>query len=298
MKQAYAKVNFRSDALTLIQRMNVIIDIFTEQGFKLTVRQLYYQLVATGVIENTERSYKRVGEYVGEARLCGLIDWDAIEDRTRAFIDRPHWHSPEHIVGTCAEQFYMSMWENQPCRVFVIVEKEALAGVLEPTCRQYDVPLLAARGYPSVTVLREFAMERLNNIQNDVLILHLGDHDPSGIDMTRDLKERIELFSAEFEIRINFKRIALNMRQIDEKRPPPNPAKTTDSRFKDYRRKYGDQSWELDALSPAYLAEIITKEITDVIDSSEWEITEDKIKRGRAEIGKIAEKLGLGEGEF
>ena len=290
-KQFYQAFNFRSDTLNMIDIINGVVDEYIAQGYRLTVRQLYYQLVARAIIENSERSYKRTTGIVNDGKIAGLIDWEAIEDRTRDFIRRTRWTSGVEILQASAESFHMDMWANQDARVFVIVEKEALAGVLERACRAFDVPLLAARGYPSGTVLREFCVEDVIEACKDgkaIKILHLGDHDPSGIDMTRDLTDRIKLF-AERSGDIELTRIALTMEQIQEQKPPPNPAKTTDSRFEGYRQAYGDESWELDALKPDYLDQLVRRYIQQHVDAAEWKTRMLQIKQIKARILKAAE---------
>lgn len=291
MRYQYQSFNFKPATLELINTMNEIVDDYTAQGYMLTVRQLYYQLVARAIIENTERSYKRVTGIVNDAKLAGMMDWSAIEDRTRAFIRRSAWSSPESILRSCAQSFHMDMWEGQPERVFVIVEKEALAGVLESACHDFDAPLLAARGYPSGTVLREFAVTDIAAaLQDDqkVTIIHLGDHDPSGIDMTRDLRERVELFAEASRLELELVRIALTMDQIEDQRPPPNPAKTTDARFKGYRRRYGEDSWELDALQPSYLDELVRNAIDEHVDLDLWTERKAEIEDHRSKLHHIA----------
>lgn len=293
--QQYRIVRFTDESYAMIQRMNDIIASFTAKGFVLTVRQLYYQLVAQDVIPNSEKSYKRITSLVNDARVSGEMDWDAIEDRTRAFERRQRWDSGREILQASAEGFHMDMWDDQPCRPFVIIEKEALVGVLARVCRQYDVPLLAARGYPSGTVLREFATDDIlpNLHDQQVVVIHLGDHDPSGLDMTRDLRERIELF-AEFDkhgIEVEVLRVALNMDQIKARKPPPNPAKTTDTRFREYRRLYGDKSWELDALPPEYLVELVETNIANYTDAEKWEARRAHIESVRSRLAKVAEKF-------
>lgn len=288
----YVHKNFGSESMALILMMNGIVDEYLKDGYRLTVRQLYYQLVARDVVPNTERSYKRVTSIVNKAKMAGLMDWEAIEDRTRAFISRNHWESAAELLHASAKQFYMDMWEGQPERVFVIVEKEALAGVLERVCNEYDVPLLAARGYPSGTVLREFCVDQLYEAaqaNQSVTILHLGDHDPSGIDMTRDLAERIKIFTDDIsEYPADLTRIALTMEQITKQKPPHNPAKQTDARFKSYQQKYGTRSWELDALKPAFLASLVTQHIERHIDDSIWQEREELIKATRTKMLKVA----------
>lgn len=295
-KQFYVSTNFRSDALDLISLMNGVVDEYVQQGYRLTVRQLYYQLVARAVVENTERSYKRITGLVNDAKLAGLMDWDAIEDRTRAFIRRPRWEGASDILRASAQSFHMDMWVGQKKRVFVIVEKEALAGVLERACRAFDAPLLAARGYPSGTVLREFAQSDLIPCvlaKQQPVILHLGDHDPSGIDMTRDLAERFWMFitgkSGKALGDDMLQRIALTMDQIDEQKPPANPAKTTDVRFASYARKYGDESWELDALKPEYLDALVRQHIKEHVQMPVWNKRVKYVEGIRQAIEKVAD---------
>ncbi|MGK2884396.1 MAG: hypothetical protein ACSLE8_06405 [Rhodococcus sp. (in: high G+C Gram-positive bacteria)] len=274
--------------------MNSIIATYQQQGYMLTVRQLYYQLVARALIPNTEQSYKRVASVINDGRMAGLIDWDAIEDRTRDVVVRSRWTSGESIVRAVADQYHMDMWEGQQHRLFVIVEKEALAGVMQGVCNRYDVPLLAARGYPSVTVVRDLVLQHLvPAIRNDQspIILHLGDHDPSGIDMTRDLQDRIEIFLENEGINHQLKRIALNMHQITETGAPPNPAKTTDSRFAEYLKKYGHESWELDALEPAYLDELVKINIEQHIDWGAWNDRKEEIEHVKVKLNRVADNF-------
>lgn len=275
----------------MIKTMNDIIVDFMAQGFVLTVRQLYYQLVARDLISNNERSYKRITSLANDARLAGLVDWDAIEDRTRAFVRRTRWDSGAHILDNAARGFHMDMWVKQYKRVFVIIEKEALVGVLQGICHKYDVPLLAARGYPSGTVLREFAQEDILPfcVSQDSVVIHLGDHDPSGLDMTRDLRQRIEMFAEGQNVELI--RVALNMAQIEEREPPPNPAKTTDSRFAEYREQFGDESWELDALPPSYLVELVEGEILKHRDADAWHEREREVNKVRRKLIKIAKEF-------
>lgn len=289
MRQQYKDFEFRKDTLKQIEVMNEVIREYMRQGFRLTVRQLYYQMVARGYIENTERSYKRTTSIVNDARLAGLMDWEAIEDRTREFISRSRWESGAQILRSASDSYHQDMWATQEYRLFCIVEKEALAGVLERVCHKYDIPLLAARGYPSGTVLREFVLDDLLPCADShrIKIVHLGDHDPSGIDMTRDLEERIQLFCGR-EASFELERVALNMPQIEERRPPPNPAKSTDSRFQDYQRKFGSESWELDALQPQYLASLVEEQALAVIDPDKWARTEAEIEDVKLRITVVS----------
>ncbi len=294
MKQAYRTFRFKPATLALIHRVNGIIDTYRAQGFTLSVRQIYYQLVAADEIENTEQSYKNVASVLNDGRLAGMIDWDAIEDRNRDIELRQRWESGAAIAEAAVNSFHMDMWVNQPQRVFVIVEKAALAGVLGGVCRQYDVPLLAARGYPSVSIVREMVEQHLLEPAyhgQQCIVLHLGDHDPSGIDMTRDLQDRIAMFAEGESDKIEVQRIALTMDQIREKNPPPNPAKMTDARFSGYRAVYGSQSWELDALQPAYLVDLVSTMIENNRDQDAWHEREQEVEDIRAKLATMAKAL-------
>jgi hypothetical protein len=291
VKQAYKALKFHAATLALIATLDAIAEEYLAEGLVLTVRQLYYQMVSRDHVENTVRSYNRIKNVVNDARLAGLIDWDAIEDRTREFKKRPRWSSPSGILRAVAEQYHEDLWVGQPNRVFVVVEKEALSGVLSHVCDKFDVPLLAAKGYPSCSVLREFSQEDLLpavGAGQRPVILHLGDHDPSGLDMSRDLEERLRLFGEGVDLRLD--RIALNMDQLEEQHPPPNPAKETDSRFADYRRKFGEASWELDALTPTYLVELVRSHTERWIEKPAlWQRRHAKIARERAKLATVAE---------
>lgn len=291
MKEQYGEaIRFHKKSAELIAKCDSIVSEYVQQGFRLTIRQLYYQLVARGHVENTVRSYENVQSLMTNARLAGLIDWDAIEDRTRGFIDRSHWTSGQEILHGAARGYHEDLWAEQETRVFVVVEKEALAGVLERVCHEYDLPLLPARGYPSAFTLREFAKERIMGATRQIVVLHLGDHDPSGIDMTRDLIDRLSLFTRD-TIEIDLQRIALTMAQIKEVNPPANPAKQTDARFESYRELYGDESWELDALSPTYLRQLVEDNVRPHIDGEAWEYTKARIAHIKARIATIADSF-------
>ena len=306
MKQAYTSINLSSGKLESIDSINGIVDEYLEAGLRLSVRQLYYQLVARDIVPNNVLSYKRVASVINDGKMVGLIDWDAIEDRTRSFLRKTRFNSVPHILESAVASYHLDMWEGQDHRCFVVVEKEALSGVLEPVCRELDVPLLAARGYPSGSVLREFAESDLipcfdfqkngkpGPKRQTPIIIHLGDHDPSGIDMSRDLSERFMTFILGRTGKGGmgeemFQRVALNMDQIEEQSPPPNPAKATDARFADYAAKFGEESWELDALSPQYLAGLVRTTVRRFIDKPTWDFRKARIEKDRAAIRAFAD---------
>lgn len=291
MKECFVSKNFKPDTLKIIVQANRIIADYMEQGFKLTLRQLYYQFVARDLIPNKTSEYKRLGSIVNDARLAGLIDWNAIEDRTRNLEKNNHWSNPKEIVDACVEQYQIDRWFNQPRRVEVWIEKEALAGIFEKICKPLDIPFLCCRGYLSQSEMYS-AANRLSDHCSDgqePVVLHFGDHDPSGIDMTRDNRERIvDVFSV---LDVEVRRLALNIDQIQEYNPPPNPAKETDSRFAGYIRKYGDKSWELDALEPAVLKDLVEDEFEELCDPDLWKEALKLEKEHISKLKKFSETL-------
>jgi len=284
----YVPKSFRPDTKTRIDQANEIIAEYQAQGFKLTLRQLYYQFVSRDLIPNTVQSYKSLGDVVNDGRLAGLIDWHAIEDRTRNLRSSPHWSSPRSIVRACADQFAVDLWDKQENYVEVWIEKDALVGVIEGVCTELDVPYFACRGYTSQSEMWGAAQRLIEREQQGkkTTIIHLGDHDPSGIDMTRDIQDRLELFGSTATIH----RIALVFDQIEQYNPPPNPAKTTDARYQSYADRFGEESWELDALEPSVIVDLIREAVQDRIDWDAWEEALERQKTGRDQLGKVSRR--------
>ena len=288
MLEKFIEKNFHTSSLTMIHTANKIIDEYRAQGFILTLRQLYYQFVARDVIPNTERSYKRLGSIINDGRLAGLIDWSAIEDRTRNLQSNSHWDNPADVIDAARQSYRIDMWENQDTRVEVWIEKEALVGVIDNVCTSLDVPYFACRGYVSQS--EQWRAYRRHRSQERTIVLHLGDHDPSGMDMTRDNQERLDLFhgrTGDSQV----ERIALNMDQVDEYDPPPNPAKVTDSRFDGYREQYGSESWELDALEPSVLVDLIRDHVIKYRDDELWADKEQQLADDLEILDTIIEGL-------
>jgi hypothetical protein len=291
MREHFVDRRFSRGSRLLIAQANEIVEQYRAQGFVLTLRQLYYQFVARGLIPNRQSEYKRLGSVINDARLAGLLDWDMIEDRTRNLEDLPKWESPQAIIEAIAEQYRSDIWAEQECRVEVWIEKEALVGVVEPVCHEFRVPYFACRGYGSQSELWRAGhrFRRHVNRYQHVIVLHLGDHDPSGIDMTRDNEERLAMFSranGSLEVR----RLALNMDQVEQYNPPPNPAKATDARFEGYTEKYGLESWELDALEPQIISDLIRANIEPLIDPERWENVLEAENAARTVMKNVAER--------
>ena len=284
-KETYVQKNFSGATLLLIEQANKIIAEYADQGFNLTLRQLYYQFVARDLIPNNQRSYKRLGEHVNNGRLAGLIDWKAIVDRTRNVRSPSTWGEPVDILRSAWSSYAEDKWADQPRRVEVWIEKDALVGVIEGICTDLQVPYFSCRGYTSQSEVwaaskRFRAYHAAGQLPS---IIHLGDHDPSGIDMTRDTGDRLGMFMYK-EGSFPVDRVALNMDQINKYDPPPNPAKLTDSRATGYIDHFGTSSWELDALEPQVMADLIRDAVLDLRDEEKWSASLDHEKDNKARL--------------
>jgi hypothetical protein len=281
---------FGQDALDRIEACNEIIDQYLGQGLRLTLRQLYYQLVTRNIIPNVERSYKNLSSLVSDARLAGLMDWDAIEDRGRQPRQTSQFTDLQDLAEAALRSYRLPRWEGQENYVELWVEKDALSGVLWPLAQEHHVTLAVNKGYSSQSAMyvaasrfREAADENKNPI-----LFYLGDMDPSGEDMVRDIRDRMVMFGIDM---IDVRKLALTMPQIQQYNPPPNPAKVSDPRAAGYIEAHGTSSWEVDALPPDVLADLIREAFEDVIDRDLMDEIlareESDKKRLRAAVAKL-----------
>lgn len=351
MRTSFRGIRLSRDNKVRLETINKIIGEYQRQGYILTLRQLYYQLVSRDVIPNRVQEYAKLSKLLTEGRMAGIVDWEAIEDRLRVPFTPASWDTPAQILDTVIRQYKQPRMEGQENYLEVWVEKDALSGVLKRVTSQYHVPIMVNRGYSSVTAIHDSYERFKSALENGqkVEILYLGDFDPSGIDMIRDIEDRplemltakadefigevyekwvqdewagdhydaeqdlyqtygdIEEFPVVFEdaygedddgkqfsalrafVKSRFKvtPIALTREQITRYNPPPNPAKKTDPRSKDFIKKYGGSSWEVDALKPEVLNALLTTAIESRIDSDKYDAILEEEKIGRAKLAKL-----------
>lgn len=277
MKECFRDKAFSSSKLDRIELINEIIEDYAAQDLALTLRQLYYQLVSRDVIPNQEREYKNLGKLLSDARLAGLVDWDAIEDRVRRPVQWAEFDEVQDCVDDAVRHFRLPRWNGQEEYVELWVEKDALANVLQPIAAKWHVTMMVNRGYSSQSAMYAAAQRFINgtnqswhddartvaNADRRGTLLYLGDHDPSGEDMVRDVKDRLEMLGV---YGLGVHKLALTMEQVQHFNPPPNPAKLSDSRASGYVAKHGSSSWEVDALPPRELTRIIEEAIKGCVD--------------------------------
>lgn len=266
--RCYEPKNFQGETLRTIGVVNALL---VKYGGVVSLRQMYYRLVARNIIPNTEQSYNRLGRIISEGRLAGLISWTAFEDRNRGLVGLQHHRGPRDAFEEMRDNYRIDLWRNQEFRPEVWVEKAALEGVVGEICHKLRVNFMALRGYNSSSEAWQ-ASRRFRHYMEQgqrPIVFHLGDHDPSGIDMTRDNRRRLELMVG---APVMLQRLALNWNQIEEFDPPPNPAKETDSRFDAYEAEFGTRSsWELDSLEPTVIQGLIEDAVNRIRDPDKWD---------------------------
>lgn len=290
-KIQYEVIKFNPMQRLMVQHANVIINEYASAGYDLTLRQIYYKFVARDLFpddrkwlwnksrqkwvrfkngtKNAEPNYKWLGKIIGDGRLAGLIDWDNIVDRTRFLRELASWEDAAQCLDNAADGFAVNPWRSQPCWPEVWVEKDALVGVFNRICGELRLPLFSCRGYTSLSEMHTAAMRLLSHEQQGYqpVVFHFGDHDPSGMDMTRDIRDRLKLF---MRGRMNIERLALNMDQIEAFNPPPSPSKIGDPRAAWYIESFGEDSWELDALEPAAIHDLVRNSVMQIRDEKLW----------------------------
>lgn len=295
MLEFYERYRPQPKTVDLLHHIIAIIDEYAKAGLTLTLRQLFYQLVSRDIIKNLQKEYKRVGEIVSHARRAAILDWTALEDRIRVPQMPSEYDNLDQLVQAALNSFRLPRLKGQDVYVELWVEKDALAGVLAPIANEYHVPLMVNRGYSSTSAMKE-AGERIRHQADrvgcrDAKILYLGDFDPSGEDMVRDIQKRLDEyvnsgtifkenpktkklegekpFDRAIRLRrtsIEVEKLGLTMAQIEEYDPPPNTAKEADSRWKKFVAEHGASSWEVDALPPLVLRQLIEARLDDLID--------------------------------
>jgi hypothetical protein len=269
---AYREQRFNGKARATVEQAKLILAEYDEAGYVLTLRQLYYQFVSRNLIANTEKEYKRLGRIITDAREVGEIDWYAIEDRGRQCLLHGHEDDPRNVLKGIERVIRLNPWRDQDVYLESWVEKSALEGVISRPANRWRSPYMACKGYLSASEAwragRRF--EKAIAEGKRPVLIHLGDHDPSGIDMTRDNGARLALFA---RMGVEVVRVALNMDQVEQYGPPPNPAKQQDSRFEGYQTLHGNESWELDALQPQVIDQLVSDQIESYIDKDKWAAT-------------------------
>jgi hypothetical protein len=265
-----------------IASLNAALVKIVEKVRPATVRQVFYQATVRGLVEKSERGYKSVQRALTTMRRSGELDYGWIIDNTRT-VQAPWTHdSIEDALEYTADHYRKALWADADCRVQVWLEKDALSGVIYPTTAKYDVPLMVARGYASLSFLHE-AAETIADIPT--FIYHLGDFDPSGVNAGENIEATLRELAPDADI--TFERIAVTKEQIDEWKLPTRPTKQSDTRA----AGFGDISVELDAIDPDQLRSLVQEAIERHLPPKEYRRLMKIEKLEQATIRELVEGL-------
>jgi hypothetical protein len=288
---------------TAVKRTNdIILDYAAQDLLPLTLRQIHYQMVVRHKdYPNTKISYDHLAADLVQARLSGLVPWNAIDDPTRGLHDRASWDSIQERLESAARSHHINRWTNQQKWPMVLVEKDAALGIISRACDDLDVPFASMKGYGSLSALRNQVANhclRALNLGKEPVIIHLSDHDATGHDMERNLTEYLDKLVRQS---IDVRHVALTLEQIKEgygdgNALPPDPVKTKDPRRKKYLEYLNAEgieegAWEMDALRPDVLHNIIVNEIKSCCwDEGAWQEVEDQEQEQKQTIHKVVER--------
>lgn len=256
-----------------IDRINEVLNEMRPY-WPLTLRQVYYRLFAGGDIkENIINEYQRLSRQLSEARYSGQVDWNAIEDRSRRYLEMMTWANEVSYYNDELENFltgyHRDLLLNQPVHIEVWLEKDALAEIVRRTASRYCVPVVVGRGFVSTSFMHE-CRQRVKHFAargKPTQIIYLGDFDPSGWEMFDDIMRRLQ-DEMELGDLVSGERCALTYELVRKYQLANNPKalKSTDSRASKFVRQFGRVAVELDALTPSVLAELIQNAIEAHLD--------------------------------
>lgn len=273
-----------------LDKLNKVQEILTELAdYKpLTLRQIYYQLVGKGYIENKVSEYGMLSGLLKHARLEGHISWDDIEDRIRTYHDLTGWPDKDSFINRSLKEFLTGytrdLIQSQDVYIEIWIEKDALSSIFTRTASPYTVPVVVCRGFSSVSFLNDYKKRLSYQTDKIPVLLYFGDFDPSGMEM---LNSMIITLQDEMNIQgIEFKRVALLKDDIAKYKLPHSPEalKRTDTRAKKHIIEYGELAVELDALRP----DILEGKIKSAIESElDVKLFNNEVRENNREIKKL-----------
>ena len=233
----------------------------------ITGRGIGYKLFAAGLIPSMDRPVmQRVYRLLKEAREQGMIPWEWIVDETRKLERRPRWDDPADFVATVSRAYRRDYWNQQPVRVEVWSEKGTVRGVLAPVLDRYGVGFRVMHGFSGATTIYDVAQD---DDGRPLIVLYVGDYDPSGMYMSEhDLPDRLAEYGGDH---VDVTRIALLREDLDDLPSFPASDKKKDTRHSWFVRNFGDQCWELDAMDPNDLRDLVEEAIQNEIEQEAWD---------------------------
>jgi hypothetical protein len=296
MKEAFCEsVGLSGKNIDLLKTINGIIEEYHKIGLRLTLRQLFYALVTRNIILNNKGEYQKLSKILTKGRMAGEVDWSMIVDRGRQIYLPYYCHDPNDAINDTVRQYRLDRQREQYNYVEVMCEKDALSEILRRVTSYYHIRLSINRGYSSCSAVYETAKRIKNALEfaDTATILYIGDHDPSGLDMVRDVGDRLEEFGCELDV----KHIALTTEQVEFYNPPENNLKKDDfGKLKDprgqaYFEEFGNSSWEVDALRPEILDQVVRDAIEEIIDMDKFSLVLEMEEEDKEKLREFAANM-------
>lgn len=283
--------------------VKAVNEVFETYSAKMTLRQVYYRLVSKHIIPNNINAYKGLSRHLVKARENRDVDWRRFEDRART-THGGDWgydnvdDTTAYVDGklndfkTCWEDIKLTRWKGQDVYVEIWIEKDALSRLAQDAVRDLGVRVCPSKGYSSFTYIAE-TVSRLSRISKPIKILYFGDFDPSGIDIERDLYDRLVRYGVDAS-QLDVTRYALTIEQIEEYELPPMPAKRSDVRYASFvAQTGGSDAVELDALEPPILSRLIRDAVEGHIDQDIWDARQEQERDIQNRVREILEQVEI-----
>ena len=264
--------NWRPQARTKAL-LNQIDDVLVEyaEHLPLTGRQIFYRLVGTKDYAKTEKAYARLCEVLVHARRAGLIDFDAIRD-DGVTIDRPSGFDGKadfwQTVRWTAEHYRRNRLNPQDINVEVWCEAAGMVPQLARVAAPWGVPVVSSSGFDSVTAKHD-AAQRAFDDGRPLVVLHIGDLDPSGVHLFNAAAEDVEAWAEYYGAEVEFRRVAVTLEQVEAYQLPTAPPKATD------RRSFTGQTCQAEALDPGTLSALLAEALSEVLNRGIRQVDED-----------------------
>jgi hypothetical protein len=264
-------------------RREALLDII-EAGRPMTVRQVFYQATVRGLVEKAESGYGKIQTDLTRMRRAGELPYNWLADNTRWQRKPRTFSGVEEALKATAAFYRKNLWADADCYVEIWLEKDALSGVIYPVTSMYDVPLMVARGYASLSFLHT-AAEYIDSLDVPAYIYHLGDFDPSGVNAGEKIEETLRELAPDADI--YFERIAVTPAQINAWDLPTRPTKTSDTRSKGF----GNISVELDAIEPNTLRNLVQETIEQHLPQKQFKMLKAAERSERDIISRLVGKM-------
>jgi len=263
----------------------------------MTLRQLYYRLVSDGLIRPEQREYRRLGNLMTRLREAKAVPRTWLVDHIRSTLKPSSWTGLASFGESVRASYRLNYWAQLNSSVELFVEKDAVAGTIQPVTAEFDIPLRVCRGYASLSFVGEIA-DLWSRIQKPIFAYYLGDFDASGFDIERDLQEKLERYSgrsiADYadSDTIIWQRLGVKPDDFDRLGLIELPVKVSDRRAAGFIRKYGRRCAEVDAIPPNMLRQRVREAIESHIDFEEWERLQQVEELERQTLQRCVDLLG------